>query len=355
MNAAVTTPTRNLFLMATPRHLVHTAIAGALISLVLGAAPATAAPTREAPREVSGITRVVAISVDGLNPDAITRLGASRTPAYHRLMTEGAWTFNARTAFEQTVTLPNHTGMLTSRRVDRLVGGHGVTWDDDRMRPRTVQAAAGRSVGSVFSRLEGAGRSTAMFATKKKFSLYQRSWPGMDRAVITVDSTRLVNTLREDLTTTQRAFTFVHLSDADLAGHKHGWFSPAYLTAVRRTDALIGQILATVSATPESRASTLVVVTADHGGKGKGHSDPHRLADYRIPFLVWGPGVPAGADLYALNPTYVDPGTARVGYAAAQPVRNGDVGNLVLDVLGYGPIPGSELDAAQDLEVFTTP
>ena len=46
----------------------------------------------------------------------------------------------------------------------------------------------------------------------------------------------------------------------------------------------------------------------------------------------------------------------RPGYTAdLQPVRNGDVGNLVLDVLGYGPIPGSELDYAQDLEVFATP
>ena len=62
--------------------------------------------------------------------------------------------------------------------------------------------------------------------------------------------------------------------------------------------------------------------------------------------------MPAGTDLYALNPSYADPGTARVGYAATlQPVRNGDVGNLVLDVLGQSPIPGSELDHGQDLEV----
>jgi hypothetical protein len=65
-----------------------------------------------------------------------------------------------------------------------------------------------------------------------------------------------------------------------------------------------------------------------------------------------GGGVPAGVDLYSLNPTYADPGTARPGYAAPrQPIRNGDVGNLVLDVLGFPAIPGSELDAAQDLEI----
>ena len=97
----------------------------------------------------------------------------------------------------------------------------------------------------------------------------------------------------------------------------------------------------------------MVVVTADHGGLGPSHLDPRRFANFRVPFLVWGAGVAAGADLYAINPTYADPGKARVGYAAAlQPVRNGDVGNLVLDVLGLPPIPNSEHDYAQDLEVL---
>ena len=188
--------------MASPSRLVRTALAGALVvACVVGAAPSLGRHPRDGAGDAPGpadhprrgdLRRRA-------EPRAITRLGAAATPAYHRLMDEGAWTFDARTAVEQTVTLPNHTGMLTSRRIERTLGGHGVTWDDDRLRPRTVQAAARRSVGSVFSRLAGEGQSTAMFATKKKFSLYQRSWPGMDRAVIDLDSTRMVQTLTADL------------------------------------------------------------------------------------------------------------------------------------------------------------
>ena len=51
------------------------------------------------------VNRVVAISVDGLNPAAITKLGRAKTPNFHRLMREGAYTLNARTAYEKTKTL----------------------------------------------------------------------------------------------------------------------------------------------------------------------------------------------------------------------------------------------------------
>src|SRR6478752_1207219 len=92
----------------------------------------------------STTTRVLAISVDGLNTDAIEQLGADAAPTFHELLDEGAGTLNARTEYEQTVTLPNHAGMMTGRRIDAAKGGHGVTWDDDRT-AMTVQKADRKS------------------------------------------------------------------------------------------------------------------------------------------------------------------------------------------------------------------
>ena len=90
----------------------------------------------------------------------------------------------------------------------------------------------------------------------------------------------------------------------------------------------------------------------DSGGQGRQSADPTLLRDYRVPFLVTGPGVPAGSDLYALNPQLSKPGRVRVGYDGAQPVRNAFVANLVTKALGMPPVTGSTLDSDQSFTAF---
>lgn len=297
-----------------------------------------AAPTRQ----------VIAISVDGLNPRAITRLGRSGAPTLHRLLREGAGTLNARTEYERTETLPNHTGMVTGLRIRAQQGGHGVEWNDDRPSPATVQQAAGRAVPSVFTQVRAAGGSSAVFASKTKFRLWQRSWPrAFSRFVVDLDNTSLLRTVRADLAQ-PRTFRFVHLSAPDVVGHREGYMGRAYLAQVRRTDAQLGRLIRAVRT---RQPGAVVVLTSDHGGRGKRHDDATRLVNQRVPFVVWGPGV-AHRDLYALNPAYANPGTRRVPYSAArQPVRNGAVANLSLDLLGLDALQGSEHDKRQDLQV----
>src|SRR3954454_5134996 len=169
----------------------------------------------------AAVSRVLAISVDGLNPRAITRLGPSRAPAFHRLMREGAWTFNARTAWGQTRTLPNHTGMLTGRRIDRRHGGHGVHFNRDG--GRTVQKAAGRYVPSVYDVVHDRGGSTALYSAKTKFRFFQRTWnthgrpdrvgrndgrAKIDNVNLIPNNNRLVQKLNADLVSSPRTFTF---------------------------------------------------------------------------------------------------------------------------------------------------
>ena len=311
------------------------------------------------------INYVIAISIDGLNPDAIKQLGKSGTPAFHRLMREGAYTLNARTVREKTSTLPNHTAMLTGRRVDSKHGGHGYSENFDN--GGTVHNAAGHYVASVFDVVHDHGGSTALFAAKTKFKVYKRSWntkgaldrvgrddgrAKIDRFTIGHNNTRLVSKLDAELRRKPREFTFLHISLPDRAGHAHGFMGPQYIAAVKRTDVLLGRVLNTVDNRPGLRRHTLVLLTADHGGRGGSHYAAGKLRNFRIPFMAWGPGVPAGLDLYRLNPTFRSPGSSRTTYRGKQPIRNGDLANLATDALDLPRVPGSQLDSQRTLDLF---
>jgi predicted AlkP superfamily pyrophosphatase or phosphodiesterase len=295
-------------------------------------------------------TQVLAISIDGLNPTAIRQLGRERTPTLHRLLRRGAGTLNARTQVEQTVTLPNHTSMVTGRRISAQHNGHGVTWNED-LPGTTVHEAAGEIVGSVFTAVHNVGGRTALFSTKAKFSLFDRSWPdSVDRSVIKEGrDAALVRVARRDLVARKRSFRFLHLGLADATGHAHGWMSKEYLAAVESLDHLVGTLLRTITE-HDSLKRTVVVLTADHGGVPgtKNHSDVGKRANYRVPFVIWGAGVSHG-DLYEMNPTYADPGREQVGFKGTQPIRNGDVANLTTDLLGIPAVSESRWNADQEL------
>ncbi len=220
---------------------------------------------RPPPPPTDRVDQVVLISVDGLNPQAITQLGAAGAPTFHRLMSEGASTLNARTLFEATQTLPNHTSMFSGRRVT-LPGGHGVTFNEDD--GGTVHSTAGNYVDGVFSLVHDHGGSTAMYVGKEKFDFLDRSWDGTygasdvtgadngrdkidvyERASEATSTSRLIARLQTAVPT----FSFLHLAKPDSAGHASGFMSPQYVQAVADTDAWIGQVLDSIVADPESQ------------------------------------------------------------------------------------------------------
>ena len=337
---------------------VGTALAAALVGLV---------PWAEAPSSVAAVPRVehvVLVSVDGLNPDAITQLGPGGAPTFHRLMATGASTLDARTVYEATQTLPNHTSMVTGRPVT-ATGGHRVTFNEDN--GSTVHRRAGTYVASAFDVVHDNGGDTVLFAGKAKFDFLDRSWNGtygaVDRTGVNdgrdkIDLYRratpavLTDALRTRLLNDPPELAMIHYRGPDGVGHAQGYMSQGYLNEVTRTDGMIGRVLDTVAGDPERAASTVVVVTSAHGGLGTSHANAALEADYTVPFFVWGAGVAPGADLYTLNPDRAHPGDGRPTYAAAlQPVRNAEAANLVTQLLGFGPVPGSRINTAQSLDV----
>ena len=326
-----------------------------------------AAETPRGPGE-GEIRYVVHVSVDGLRPDAVTRqLGA--LPTFARLRAQAAFTDNARTDPDFSNTLPNHTAQLTGRGVTGPAG-HGWDTNHDPGPAVTLHTNRGGYVASVFGVAHDHGLRTGLYASKAKFTLFDRSYgpdhgapdttgasDGRDKVDVFVydpDAGDLVDRFVEDLEADPYGYAFVHLRDPDTAGHLYGWrlwgWHP-YMRAVRRVDGYLGTILDAIESTPELAGHTALVVTADHGGRGHTHSagDPQH---YTVPFYVWAPGVPPG-DLYALNADRVlDPEGARPGFGTAlQPVRNGAAANVSLALLGLPPVPGSTINVRGELRV----
>ena len=334
------------------------------------------------------VDHVILVSVDGLRADLLSGLLANdqlgEYATFQRLVDEGAATFNARTDYTHTVTLPNHTCMVTGRPVLQPAGQpatvhHGYVSNVDPLPGDTLHNQGNPAVpyvASVFDVVHDHGLTTALYASKSKFVIFDQSYDaahgapdpvgpddGPDKidvyyqasAGTPANAAVMQAVFMADLAAGPADFSFVHYRDPDSAGHAFGWGSAAWNDAVKAVDGYLGELLDFVAAQPGLMGRTVVIVVADHGGVGTDHSVATDWRMYTIPCFVWGADVPAGADLYALNPgRRLDPGALRPDYnAAVPPIRNGDAGNLALELLGLPAIPGSTINAAQDLAVTT--
>jgi len=334
-----------------------------------GAAPATAGETAFLLTH-SEINYVVLVSVDGLAPRYLQRLQrAKRVPGFARLVRNGAFTNNARTDPTNTYTLPNHISMLTGLPVTAPAcapqeQGHGYTSNDVPSTRESIHDSGNRArsyTPSVFDVVHDHGFSTALFASKSKFSILTNSYNDagaadaigvdngrrkIDIVAINENLTALTNALIGTLEQSPPNFSFVHFGQPDSTGHDEGWGSAEYLDAIVDVDAALGRILTLIENDPRLAANTAVILTADHGGSGSRHADPDDPDNFVIPFHVLGRELPAGEDLYSIvgarrtapKPS-VNPGFDRPD----QPIRNGDAGNLALALLGLPPIPGSRM------------
>jgi predicted AlkP superfamily pyrophosphatase or phosphodiesterase len=261
---------------------------------------------------------VLIISIDGLRPDLLLR---ASMPRVRKLCASGSFTFWAETTPEA-YTLPCHVSMLTGVSSDK----HGVTWNDyiEEAYPDTP---------TLFELANDVGCTTALVSGKMKFItllkpradngniepespapadpaadevpqlLFQQPWfqkassvenyflpatePFSD-ADVAVEAVRLLRDFRPEV-------FFVHFADVDTAGHEHGWGTFEQLCAIEHADTAVGQILDAL-AELNLADSTLVIVTADHGGAGTDHQagDPR---SHFIPWVVSGQGIRRDFDL----------------------------------------------------------
>ena len=329
---------------------------------------------------------VITISCDGLGGTYLGKLfngtatgGPYAIPNFTRLKNEGASTLAAHNDNNNWETLPNHTSMVTGRPRDTSPGfvGHGWTGNGDPAVGQTIQSNKGFYVSSVFDVAHDNGLRTAMYANKSKFSLFHDTpaylgggsyngtngaldITGVDNGRDKVDTTYINTTLGgivvDTLIADQKGanpskFMFLHINETDAYGHSSGWGSAAWNAQAVNVDTMLGKIFKLIEQdSPAMKGKTAIILTADHGNQ----DNPLTGADrYAVPFFVWAPGVPAGADLYTLNAGLRQPAAnyPMTTYAGMQPIRNAEIMNLALDMLDLGAIPGSSFNSTQNLVV----
>lgn len=318
--------------------------------------------------------RVVVVSIDGLRPDAIEEAPAANLLA---LIRRGAYCAKAET-IRPSITLPSHTAMLSGLDFGR----HGVSWNNYR------PGHFGHP--SVFSVTTRAGGSTAMFFAKDKFHFLahpeavtwhygppapskpprledynDQNWvrrrqefydenerrvaagqkplpdpepnpapPGPKPPEHRTSAENIARVFEREWPKADWQMTFVHFREPDSAGHSKGWMGLEYLDAVRKADAAIGRLLDAIRAGGQAD-TTAIIVSADHGGSGKGHyrwMEPNRPENVTIPWICAGPGVPAGLKIERVIRTYDTAPTALAFLGLGAP--EGIDGRPVLEVLG---------------------
>jgi predicted AlkP superfamily pyrophosphatase or phosphodiesterase len=239
-------------------------------------------------RPIPAVEHVVIVSIDGLRPD---RALLADTPTIHALVHAGAYTFWARTT-AVSITLPSHTSMVTGV----IPVKHGIHWNEELPFAHPYYP----KVPTVMEMATKAGYVTAMIAGKPKFETLNK--PGTithvfvpkdqcDNATVAAEAEKIIVAFKP-------ALTFVHFPDVDAVGHAKGWGSHEQLAAIADADRQLARVLAALDQAG-IRNSTVVIVTADHGGAGLMHGadDPRSR---HIPWIASGPGVKPFFDLTQL-------------------------------------------------------
>ncbi|WP_407479491.1 alkaline phosphatase [Elizabethkingia miricola] len=243
------------------------------------------------------VKHVVLIGCDGFGAYALPE---ADMPNLKNLMKEGSWSLKARSV------LPSSSAVNWAS----MIMGAGPT-----LHGYTEWNSAVPEIPSSDLTKEGMFPSIFSILKEQKPSLITvliYSWQGINPLVqkgttdiripakdnddfCTASAVEVIKTKKPTL-------TFVHLDQPDGVGHNIGHRTPAYYEELKKVDARIGKIVQAVKDAGIAN-ETVIIVTADHGGKDKGHGGKS-LDEVLIPWVVYGKGVKKNQELKNTIITY---------------------------------------------------
>ncbi|WKX77842.1 alkaline phosphatase family protein [Zobellia laminariae] len=231
------------------------------------------------------IEHVVVIGFDGLSPDGLQN---AATPTFDKLMQEGAYSLHAR-AVLPTSSSTNWASMIMGAGPEQ----HGITsnaWERDNFTLPAVTQSEEFIFPTIFQLTNDQIASAeigAIYHWGGFGRLFEKSAVDYDVSPETEDETAVLASAY--IKNKNPKLTFVHFDHVDHAGHEYGHGTPKYYKSVEKADGLLKQLLQAITASG-LEDKTLIIVSADHGGLGKGHGG-ESLKEIEIPFIVWGKGV----------------------------------------------------------------
>ncbi len=274
------------------------------------------------------IEHVVVIGFDGLSPDGLQN---AATPTFDKLMQEGAYSLHAR-AVLPTSSSTNWASMIMGAGPEQ----HGITsnaWERDNFTLPAVTQSEEFLFPTIFQLTHDQIASAeigAIYHWGGFGRLFEKSAVDYDVNPETEDETAVLAS--SYIKTKRPKLTFVHFDHVDHAGHEYGHGTPKYYKSVEKADQLLKQVLHAIAASG-LKDKTLIIVSADHGGLGKGHGG-ESLKEIEIPFIVWGKGVKKNYKI--THPVYQYDNAATVAFALGLKTPYAWIGKPVLSAFeGY--------------------
>lgn len=224
--------------------------------------------------------RAILILMDGLRPEPLLD---GRMPAIHRFAAGGAASYATRSVMPS-ITLPCIASIFLSvppRRHKTVTND----WHHNR-----------NALPGLFEMARGGGLMTASFhgwdplrdlsrPDVLDFCYYHRSGDPL-----TAQTEKEVCRYAGDwIAAHQPGFAFIYIELPDQLGHKFGYLSPEYLAGCERVDRAVNSFLERMTQAGLLESS-LLVLTADHGGHERTHGS-EMPEDMTVPLILRGPGI----------------------------------------------------------------
>lgn len=223
--------------------------------------------------------KTILILVDGMRPDALENIESAQ-----RIIKKSTYTMNAQTVFPS-VTLPCLISLFHSVEPMR----HGTTTN--------VYTPQVRPIRGLCEVLKGAGKECAIFYdweevrdVSRPNSIAHAAFYAGKRIGYLETGRKLADELIDYAKNYKTDFAFLHLACTDWTGHRFGWLSDEYMSAMQSSWDNIEKIIS------ELGDEYTYIITADHGGHDRTHGS-EMPEDMTIPVMLCGENFEKGKEI----------------------------------------------------------